>query len=211
MPGLIEGASEGTGLGHQFLRHVERNRVLVHVVDISPIDESDPVANFELIERELKLYSEEVWSRPRIIALNKIDIVPHADFGKIRERFEALEMPLFPISGVTGDGVEALLFEIAKTLESAQPPDDIPVLLPALQARADQSWDVERTDNGYVVTGARILRMVEMTDLNNPEAVRYLHRRLERIGVIERLRKLGALDEDNVRIGNNEFDFSEER
>jgi GTPase len=210
MPGLIEGASTGIGLGHQFLRHVERNRLLVHVVDAFPIDESDPVANYELIEKELKLYSEEIWSRPRIIALNKVDIVPHEQFGVLRERFEKMGPPLFPISAVTGEGIDQLLFEILETLERIQPSDEIPVLLPALTARPDQTWDVERTDHGFVVTGARILRMVEMTDLSNEDGIRYLHRRLERIGVIDKLRQLGAQDDDSVRVGNVEFDFSEE-
>jgi GTP-binding protein len=210
MPGLIEGASEGVGLGHQFLRHVERNRVLVHVVDAYPIDESDPIANYELIERELKLYSDDIWNRPRIIALNKVDIVPHDEFGSIRERFEAFGVPLFPISGVTGEGIDSLLFEIVGALERTQPAEDIPVLLPALQARGDLSWDVEKTDEGFKVTGARILRMVEMTDLGNEEALRYLHRRLERIGVIDKLRKMGAEEGDTVRVGSTQFDFSEE-
>ncbi len=210
MPGLIEGASEGTGLGHQFLRHVERNRVLVHVVDANPIDESDPVANYELIERELKLYSEDVWSRPRIIALNKIDIVPHQEFDALRQRFEAFGKPLYPVSAVTGEGIESLLDQVVLTLAHTQPADDIPVLLPALHARQDLSWDVERAANAYVVTGARIHRMVEMTDLGNEDAVRHLHRRLERIGVIDRLRKLGAHEGDSVRIGDTEFDFNDE-
>jgi len=210
MPGLIEGASQGTGLGHQFLRHVERNRVLVHVVDAMPIDETDPIANYRLIEDELKLYSEIVWARPRIVALNKIDIVPHEDFGSLRERFEGLGRPLFPISAVTGEGIDALLQEIAATLERTQPAEEIPVLMPALHAHSDQSWDVEKTDHGFVVNGGRILKIVQMTDLGNEDAVRYLHRRLERIGVIDRLRKLGAEEGDNVRIGDAEFDFSEE-
>src|SRR5579871_2256066 len=210
MPGLIEGASQGTGLGHQFLRHVERNRVLVHVVDANPIDEADPIANYELIERELKLYSEEVWSRPRIIALNKVDIVPHDQFGELRTRFEAMGHPLYPISAVTGEGIDALLFEIVSALARTQPADDIPVLLPALHAKADDSWSADKTSNGFSVSGQRILRMVEMTDLTNEEAIRYLHRRLQRIGVIDRLRQLGAEDGDNVRIGDFEFEFNEE-
>lgn len=210
MPGLIEGASQGVGLGHQFLRHVERNRVLVHVVDAFPIDESDPVANYELIERELRLYSEEIWARPRIIALNKVDTIPGGEFGKLRERFEAFGKPLVPISAVTGDGIDTLLDNIVEMLDQIQPVEEIPVLMPALHARPDQSWDVLKTDNGYVVTGARIERMVEMTDLQNEDALRYLHRRMQRIGVIDKLRKLGAEEGDNVRVGKTEFDFNEE-
>jgi GTP-binding protein len=210
MPGLIEGASEGVGLGHRFLKHVERNRLLVHVVDANPVDESDPLANYHLIEKELKLYSEEIWNRPRLIALNKVDIVPREDFAPLRAQFEKLGNPLFPISGATGEGVDALLFEIVKTLEETQPADKIPVLLPALHARDDQSWDVERHGQSFEVTGKRVLRMVEMTDLGNEDAVRYLHRRLERIGVIDKLRKLGAEEGDTVRIGKTEFAFSDE-
>src|SRR5579885_1087479 len=109
MPGLIEGAHAGVGLGHQFLRHVERSRVLVHVVDAFPIDETDPIANYEMIENELRLYSEEIWERPRIIAINKIDLMPEEDLQGLIEKFQKYEKPLFAISAVTGQGLEPLL------------------------------------------------------------------------------------------------------
>ena len=95
MPGLIEGAHAGVGLGHQFLRHVERSRVLVHVVDGFPIDETDPLATHELIEKELKLYSEEIWQRPRIIALNKIDLLPAEAVQELKAKFRAVQKPVF--------------------------------------------------------------------------------------------------------------------
>jgi len=211
MPGLIEGASEGIGLGHQFLRHVERNRVLVHVVEAMPIDGSDPIENYHLIERELKNYSEEIWSRPRLIALSKIDVVPSGDFGELRERFEKLGPPLFPISAVTGQGLEPLLFDITQLLEQTQPKDDIPVVMPALTAGQDTQWDVVALgEGGYEVTGKRIIRMVEMTEMRNDEGLRYLHRRLQRIGVIDKLRSAGAAEGDTVKIGNYEFSFTDE-
>ncbi len=210
MPGLIEGASEGVGLGHQFLRHVERNRVLVHVVEALPVDESDPIANYHLIEAELKKYSEEIWSRPRLIALSKIDILPSADFDALRQRFEKLGPPLFPISAVTGQGLEPLLFELVQTLEKTTPNEEIPVLMPALHANADVVWDVVPIEDGFEVTGKRIIRMVEMTEMKNEEAVRYLHRRLQRIGVIDKLRQAGAVEDDTVKIGNFEFAFTDE-
>jgi GTPase len=209
MPGLIEGASEGVGLGHQFLKHVERTRVLIHIVDAMPIDESDPIANYELIEQELKLYSEEIYSRPRIIALNKIDIVPSGDFNTLREKFEKLGHPLFPISAVTGQGLDSLLDEIVITLEANKPAEDVPVLMPALRAD-EHAWDVEKSEDGYVVTGKRIVRMVEMTDLNNGEALRYMHRRLQRVGVIDKLRQLGAEEGDTVLIGEYDFAFTDQ-
>lgn len=210
MPGLIEGASSGVGLGHQFLKHVERCRVLVHVVDVFPVDESDPVENFKLIEQELKLYSEELWVRPRIIALNKVDIVPSELYNDIRERFEALELPLFPISGVTGQGLEPLLDSMYETLQAAGTESAVPVLMPALETAFDITFDVEKTETGYRVKGRRIVRIVAMTDLENDEAVRYLHRRLDRLGVIAKLREAGAVDGDEVEIGEATFGFTDE-
>ncbi len=210
MPGLIQGASEGVGLGHQFLKHVERNRVLVHVVDCCPADGSDPVQNYRLIEDELRLYSEQVWQRPRIIALNKVDVIPSSEFNAVRERFEAIGTPMFPISGYTGQGLPELLREIAETLEASKPEEDIPMLLPTLRASFDLAFEVEDLEDGFAVTGRRIERLVAMTDLANDEAVRYLHRRLERIGVIEKLRAHGAQEGDNVVIGEVSFAFTDE-
>jgi len=210
MPGLIEGASTGIGLGHQFLKHVERCRVLVHVVDVFPPDESDPVENYHLIEGELKGYSEDIWERPRLIALNKMDLIPGDQFNELRERFEALGKPLYTISGVTGEGMEGLLDGMLTTLQEATPEDDIEVLTPTLKANDDLSWEVQATEEGFLVLGRRLERMVAMTDLGNDEAVRYLHRRLQRIGVIDRLRDLGAQEGDTVAVGEVEFAFSDE-
>ncbi len=211
MPGLIQGASEGIGLGHQFLKHVERNRLLVHVVEVFPADGSDPTANFELIENELKLYSEEIWKRPRIIALSKMDTVPSEDYDAIRQRFEKLGLPLFPISAVTGEGLEPLLFEMHRTLKEALEEPEIPVLMPAMSREHDLEWDIEKTDEGFEITGKRIRRLVTMTDLENSDAVRYLHRRLQRLGVIDKLRDLGAEEGDTVFVGPAVFAFTDEQ
>lgn len=211
MPGLIQGASEGIGLGHQFLKHVERNRLLVHVVEVFPADESDPIANFELIENELKLYSEEIWKRPRIIALSKMDTVPSEDYNEIREKFEKLGLPLFPISAVTGEGLDPLLFEMHSTLQKALEEPEIPVLMPAMSKEHDLEWDIEKTEEGFEITGKRIRRLVTMTDLENSDAVRYLHRRLQRLGVIDKLRDLGAEEGDTVFVGEAVFGFTDEQ
>jgi GTP-binding protein len=210
MPGLIEGASEGIGLGHQFLRHVERNRLLVHLVDSYPPDGSDPIANFHLIEHELKLYSEEIWERPRIIALSKIDVIPSNEFNALRERFEELGLPLYPISAVTGQGLEPLLHEMVEILEQQTAEPEIPVIMPALHLKDDLTFEVVPVENGFEVTGKRVARMVGMTNLENEDGVRYLHRRLVRIGVIERLRELGAQEGDNVYIGDHVFSFTDQ-
>ncbi len=210
MPGLIEGASEGIGLGHQFLKHVERNRLLVHVVEISPIDGSDPIENFHLVERELKKYSEDIWNRPRIIALSKVDVVPSEDYGAIREKFEQLGLPLFPISAVTGQGLEPLLFQMHKTLQEALQVPEIPVLMPAMSKEHDLEWDAIRVEDGFEVVGRRVQRLVAMTDLENSDAVRYLHRRLQRLGVIDKLREIGAEEGDTVYVGTAVFGFVDE-
>lgn len=210
MPGLIEGASEGTGLGHQFLRHVERNRVLVHVVDCLPSDESDPIENFHMIERELQLYSEEIWKRPRVIALNKIDILDQGVFGPMRQRFEQIGIPLYPISAVTGQGLDPLLNELITILERHDNDPEVEVLMPALRAQDDLSFEVVVIEGGFEVTGKRVERMVAMTDLENSDGVRYLHRRLSRIGVLEKLREAGAQEGDNVYIGPSVFAYTDE-
>jgi GTP-binding protein len=208
-PGLIEGASEGVGLGHRFLKHVERNRVLVHVVDAFPSDGSDPVANYEIIERELKLYSEDIWARPRLIALNKVDLSPQGVFNDLRMRFEELGKPLFPISAVSGQGIDALLNTLVETLERETPAAPVPVLVPAGKSKNENDWGVEAVEDGFRVIGKRIEKMVAMTDLENDEALRHLHRRLTRIGVIEKLRDLGAVEGDNVSVGEIEFEFED--
>lgn len=209
MPGLIEGASEGKGLGHQFLKHVERTSVLVHVVDCYPIDESEPRANFDLIEAELKAYSELVWGRPRLIALNKTDILPPEDVEEIAARFSDLDISTFPISAVAGHGLEPLLNEVVRLLDESARSTPIPVFMPAKADEGDV-WDVIKQEGAFKVTGKRIERMIAMTNLDNEEAVRYLHRRLNRIGVIAKLRAKGAQEGDTVTIGKVEFAFSDE-
>ena len=209
MPGLIEGASQGIGLGHQFLRHVERSRILVHVVDAFPIDESDPIANYELIENELKLYSEEIWQRPRIIALNKLDLLSEEDFEELKKKFERFEKPLFPISAVTGKGLEPLQHAMVDVLEAASPNEEL-TITPVLKPLADNHWEVERTEASFVVKGKGVERMVAMTDFGSRDAIRHLHRRLERMGVIERLREMGIEEGDTVEIGEAELAFSDD-
>jgi GTPase len=210
MPGLIAGASEGHGLGHQFLKHVERTRVLIHVVDCFPIDESDPVANFELIESELRLYNEALAERPRLIALSKVDLIPHDQFDGLRQRLEGLEQPLYPISAVTGEGLDNLLYATKELLDEAPEEAPAPIVVPSMRAAEDaDDWDVQRIEDGFEVTGKKVARMVAMTNLESEDAVRYLHRRLQGLGVIDRLRELGAEEGDTVYVGDTVFAYTE--
>lgn len=211
MPGLIEGASEGTGLGHQFLKHIERTKVLVHVVDSFPIDESDPWANYNLIEKELQDYNKEIHDRPRVIALNKMDILPPGDLNELRQKFETTGHPVFAISAATGQGLEPVLFAVLEALKAAEAIPVAPVLLPAKETPQDSEWDViVAPEGGFEIIGRRIRRMVAMTDLNNRDAVLYLHRRLQRLGVLEKLSEMGAEEGDNVYVENWVFAYEED-
>ena len=210
LPGLIEGAHQGVGLGDRFLKHVERSRILVHVVDALPIDESDPVANYELIENELNLYSEEIWKRPRLIALNKIDLLRPEQLEELEAKFKQFGHPIFPISGVTGQGLEPLQHAMADALERAPTAEEL-VLTPAGQAVPDHQFEVIREGEGVLrVKGKNVERMVAMTDLSSRDALRHLHRRLERMGVIEKLREMGVEEGESVEIGEIEFAFSDQ-
>lgn len=210
MPGLVEGASEGRGLGLQFLKHVERTRVLLHLVECLPMDESDPLTNFEIIENELKSYSEEIWKRPRIVVISKTDTAPAETVTELKDKLAKFGYPVMAISAVVGEGVDELLAATTAILvrETANAP--IPVLTPALSPSVDLAWEIDSEGDTYTVRGKRIERLVAMTDMKNEEALHYLHRRLERLGVIGKLRELGAREGDTVRIGTFVFNFAED-
>lgn len=211
LPGLIEGASEGHGLGHQFLKHVQRTLVLVHVVDLFPLDESDPMENFLLVEAELKAYSDDLGARRRLVALNKLDLGTPVAAEERAKPFLDAGLPCFLVSGASGQGLSPLLREIALQLEAAEKEhaEQPPVRLPDEPERENEAWSVEQDDEGFVVVGKGVERAVKMTNLANMEAVRFLHRRLEKMGVIAALREAGAQQDDNVRIGELEFEFED--
>lgn len=213
LPGLIEGASEGTGLGHQFLRHVERTKVLMHLIDAFPIDDSNPIENYESIKRELKLYSGALAERPTVVALNKIDVAPKEDAEALADLFEE-ETGLRPhlVSGVSGDGLEALMRDTFALLKKSEEQRDeaVAVIRPdVIKPKEDQEITVSETEEGFEVESPRIRRLVAMTDLENREAVYYLHRKLVRLGVIGKLVDAGAEEGDSVIIGDFEFTYSE--
>jgi len=209
LPGLIEGASQGHGLGHTFLRHVERTRVLIHVVDAWPLDGSDPVANYETVEQELLSFSKALWEKPRIIALNKADLIPPNELGPLRAKFAPFGRPVFVVSGATGQGLQPLLFEALALLDATESPEPEEIEVPTERRKPDASWEAHWEKDRLVVTGPKVERMVAMTNLDNREALRYLHRRLERMGVIEKLRALGAKEGDTVTVGDIEFAFTD--
>lgn len=209
IPGLIEGASEGHGLGHQFLRHVERTRLLVHFVDVSALTMRDPAEDFAIVNRELAAYSERLAERTQLVALNKADMPGAREIvPALHSALEAQGYPVYEISALTGEGVQPLIYAMWEALQ------EIPVPAPEAEeavihyeAPAQDTWEVEEENGGFRVRGRGIERLVAMTDMNNEAGVRRLQRILEKMGVIRRLRDLGAEDGTEVRIGNTEFDF----
>lgn len=214
LPGLIEGAHEGVGLGHQFLRHVERTRVLVHVIDMAGVEGRDPYEDYQSINKELEKYDQTLLSKPQIIAANKMDM-PGAN-----ENLEAFKIKLesdhhiFPISAYTKDGLREILFKIADTLEEIpkreeQIEKDQSKVVYRHQA-ADEPFVISRdSDGAFVLEGEQIEKIFKMTDFNRDEGARRFARQVRSMGVNSALRERGAEDGDIVRILNYEFEFTE--
>lgn len=219
IPGLIEGASTGSGLGHEFLAHIERTRVLVHVLELEPLDGSDPEENYRLVERELELHDARLASLPRILALSKADLVEPATSERERGRWsEALgaEVPVVVTSSVTGVGLRELAAELLRLVPMQRqqpivsPPRELAehrVFRPA----AGRSWRVERVgERSYRVSGHGIERLVARYDLDNEEALAHLERRLRAVGVIDALQGQGFEPGDEVEIAGVAFDLDPE-
>jgi GTPase len=204
LPGLIEGAHKGAGLGDRFLRHVERTRVLVHLLD-GARTKTEILADKAVIEAELAAWNPVLPERPALLVVSKLDL-PQA-----RERFEELrgEWPdLYGISAATGEGVRRLLFAAYNTIVSAPPPPAAEPDSPRIVLTAADAFEIEREDGVFVVRGERVERLAQMTDFDNDEALGRFEAALARIGVERRLRELGAKAGDVVRIAQTEFEYS---
>jgi GTP-binding protein len=211
VPGLIPGAAEGKGLGLEFLRHIERCAVLVHVVDTATMEPGrDPLADIDAIEAELSSYGG-LADRPRLVVLNKIDVPDGRDLAEItRPDIEARGLPVFEVSTATREGLRELTYALAKRVEEARaaaPPPEATRIVIRPPAVDDAGFTVTEEDGVYVVRGPRPERWVRQTNFDNDEAVGFLADRLERLGVEEALAKSGAEPGDTVRIGDREFDW----
>ncbi len=216
IPGLIEGASDGAGLGHDFLAHVERTRLLVHVLDLAPLDGSDPAENFATIERELGRHDPRLAGLPRVLALSKVDLVPAADAEAEAERWRARlgpEVPVLLTSSVSRVGIDALGAELLRRVPLEEPDPLEPQLAEHLTFRpaARRGFHVERTAPGsYRVVGEGIDRLIARHDLENDEAMVHVESRLRRIGVIRALEEQGFTAGDEVEIAGVVFELDPE-
>ena len=211
IPGLIEGASEGVGLGHDFLRHIERTKVLVHVVDAASTEGRDPVEDIKTIMNELKGYDESLLDRPQIIAANKIDAIydeENDNIKRIREVFP--DIKVFPISGVSGKGIPELLYELVNILSTI---DRTPTVFEK-EFEIDYSSDknlpftVEIDEDGvFVVEGPRIEKMLGYTNLDSEKGFDFFQKFLKTSGVLEKLEEAGIEDGNTVRMYGHEFDY----
>ena len=215
IPGLIEGAAEGAGLGHEFLRHVERTRLLLHMIDGASL-EHEPWEGFEAINRELAEYSEELASRPQIIAFNKMDI-PEAQerWPEMKRRAEQAGLPIFPLSAAARQGVDELLYFTANRLRELQvEAREGAVRNPTPAGRVfrpepEDAFSVSREGDIFVVRGKRVERMVAMTDQENPEGMARLESHLRRLGVTAALEQAGIQPGDTVHFGKVELLWGE--
>lgn len=216
LPGLIEGASEGVGLGHQFLRHIERTRVIVHVIDMSGVEGRDPYEDYLTINKELEEYNLRLMERPQIIVASKMDMPDSAEnLVTFKEKLQE-DYPIYPISAVTREGIRELLFAIADKLEGTPefPLDHeedeekgVHRVLYKHETPQDEFDITREADGSFDVSGFKVERLFKMTDFTREESVRRFARQLRSFGVDEALRQKGAKDGDIVRILEYEFEF----
>ena len=213
IPGLIEGASEGIGLGHDFLRHIERTRVLVHVVDAASTEGRDPLEDIRAINKELEAYNPDLMKRPQIIAANKTDVIYAEDedpVAKLKAEFEPKGIKVYPISAVSGQGVKELLYAVYDLLQTV---DSTPVIFekefdPSMMIDETLPYTVERNEEGiYVVEGPRIEKMLGYTNLESEKGFLFFQKFLKGNGILEELEKAGIEEGDTVRMYGLEFDY----
>ena len=215
IPGLIEGASEGVGLGHEFLRHIERTRVLIHIVDAASTEGRDPVADIYAINKELEAYNEEIAARPQVIAANKIDVLGDNEepIQRLKDEFEPQGIKVFPISAVAGKGLKELLYYVRELLDQA--PQEAIVFeqeyfpgeelvyenLPYTVTKSEEEEGV------FIVEGPRIEKMLGYTNLDSEKGFAFFQNFLKNTGILKELEEAGIQEGDTVRMYGLAFDY----
>ena len=214
IPGLIEGASEGVGLGHEFLRHIERTKLMIHVVDAAGTEGRDPVDDIYKINAELKAYNADIANRPQVIAANKIDAIysdPENDpIKRLKDEFEPQGYKVFPISGVTGEGLNELLYYVSDQLKDL---DAAPIVFEQEYFPEDEliyvdlPYTVEKEDGMYVVEGPKIEKMLGYTNLDSEKGFAFFQKFLKDTGILKELEDAGIEEGDTVRMYGLQFDY----
>ena len=213
IPGLIEGASEGVGLGHKFLKHIERTKVIIHMIDAASVEGRDPIADIKAINKELEAYNPDLLKRPQVIAANKIDAI-YGDTNEvidgIKKEFEP-DIKVFPISAVSGKGLKELLFYVRSLLDEF---GDEPVVYEQeydpfeFQDNESLPYTVEKVEDGlYSVEGPRIERMLGYTNIDSEKGFMFFQNFMKNNGILEELEELGIEDGDTVKIYGHQFDY----
>lgn len=215
IPGLIEGASEGVGLGHEFLRHIERTRVIIHMVDAAGTEGRDPIADIYAINKELEEYNMEIASRPTVIAANKIDAITDTENNPIdalKAEFEPKGIRVFPISAVSGEGLKELLYYVSSLLDQTEVKQVVfeQEYFPEFEnGYSNEPYTVEynEEENEYVVEGPRIEKMLGYTNLDSEKGFTFFQNFLKETGILEQLEELGIQEGDTVRMYGLKFDY----
>lgn len=215
IPGLIEGASEGVGLGHEFLKHIERTKVIIHVVDAASTEGRDPIADIHAINRELGSYNPELLKKPQVIAANKIDAIYEGEsevIQRLHEEFDAKGMQVFPISAVSKQGVKELLYHVNKLLADM---DDTPIVheqefFPDSHTVEAYTIEFNPNDKAYVIEGPKIDKMLGYTNIDTEKGFLFFQRFLKQQGILKELEAMGIQEGDTVRMYGLEFDYYKE-
>lgn len=216
IPGIIEGASDGIGLGIQFLRHIERTRLLLHFIDVSGTEGRDPVKDYQVINDELKDYSEKLSHRTQIIVANKSDIAQDDDnYKKLADIAEKNGQKIFKISAATGEGVEELMNYVSKTLKELPKEDLIDVATPSEGEKVyrletkKEPFEISKEKGVWIVKGEEVDKIIRKVNITDYESLFFLHRKLNELGLDKALKKAGIHDGDTVKIGNYEMEWED--
>lgn len=211
IPGLIEGAAEGVGLGHDFLRHVERTKVLIHIVDISGLEGRNALEDFDSINNELNLYNEKLSTRPQVVVANKMDILEDESvYEEFKTTLEARGYKVFKMSAATREGIDEVISYVSHVLKDAEEIEIVSeeeLYRPELDNTEEEGLQVEIEDGVYVVTGKALRRIMYSVNFEDMESIQYFQKVMEQQGVFAKLREMGIEDGDTVKIYEIEFEF----
>ncbi|WP_101772630.1 GTPase ObgE [Peptostreptococcus faecalis] len=211
IPGIIEGASDGVGLGHDFLRHVERTKVLIHIVDISGIEGRDPIDDFNKINEELKLYNEKLSKRPQLVVANKSDILmDESIYENFKKTMESKGYEVFKMSAATRDGIDAVINRVGEMLREAEEIELVSedeIYRPELDDTEDEGLTVEIEEGIFVVKGKELRSIMYSVNFDDMESIQFFQKQMESKGVFDKLRDMGIEDGDTVKIYEIEFEF----